>query len=105
MYATVSTAVESRVVEETRYPTAIFSLHLRRKPLYYVINLIIPCFLLSIIALSTFLIHPGSYDRVGIGTYAFLVTNATIVRYENENENNLHNITLVLISMLQGVKL
>jgi len=86
---TVSTAVESRLDEQYNYPTAIFSVHLRRKPLYYVINLILPCCLLSLIALSTFLLQPGSFDRVGLGTYAYflLLISRNKCTSWNESEN------------------
>ena len=75
---TVSTAIESRLDEHTRFPTAIFSVHLRRKPLYYVINLIVPCCLLSLIAISSFLLQPGSFDRTGLGTYAYFLYPAAL---------------------------
>jgi len=71
---TVSTGVESRMDEFKEYPTVITSLYLDRRPVYYIINIIIPCCLLSLIALFTFLLQPGSFDRLAIGTYAFLLS-------------------------------
>jgi len=50
------------------YPTITFTLRLRRQPLYYIVNLIVPCCLLSFIAVTTFLLQPGCSDRLGIGT-------------------------------------
>jgi len=47
----------------------IFTLHLRRNPLYYIINLIIPCGLLSFVAVSTFILQPGCQERLGLGEY------------------------------------
>jgi len=55
------------------YPTVIFTLHIQRRHRYYVVNLIIPCCLLSFIAVATFLLEPSSDSRLGIGTYAFFV--------------------------------
>ena len=49
------------------YPTLTFTLRLRRKPLYYVVNLIVPCCLLSFIAVVTFLLQPGCTERLGLG--------------------------------------
>jgi len=40
---------------------------LRRKSLYYVINLVVPCCLFSVIAIVTFILPPASGERVGIG--------------------------------------
>jgi len=71
--------VES-AVGETRsgYPTVTFTLHLRRQPLYYVVNLIVPCCLLSFIAVTSFLLQPGCSDRLGIGTYLFHVIDMSV---------------------------
>jgi len=52
----------------------IFTLHLRRKPLYYIVNLIIPCCLLSLITLTTFLLPPGETQRTTIGTITCRIT-------------------------------
>jgi len=48
------------------YPELSFTLHLRRIPRYYVINIILPCCLLSFIAVATFLLQPNCYDRLGL---------------------------------------
>ena len=49
-------------------------MRLRRKPLYYVVNLIIPCCLLSVVAVGTFLLQPNCYDRLGLSTPMFTVS-------------------------------
>jgi len=48
------------------YPEVIFTLYLHRIPRYYVINIILPCCLLSFIAAATFLLQPNCYDRLGL---------------------------------------
>jgi len=48
------------------YPELIFTLHIRRIPSYYVINIILPCCLLSLIAVAAFLLQPNCYDRLGL---------------------------------------
>ena len=50
-----------------KFPMVTFTLQLRRKSLYYVINHIVPCGLLSFIAVATFLLQPGCGERVGLG--------------------------------------
>ena len=52
------------------YPSITFTLKLRRKPLYYVVNLILPCCLLSFVAVATFILQPGCYDRLALGKSA-----------------------------------
>ena len=49
------------------FSAATFSLYLRRKPLYYIMNLIVPCWLLSCIAVLTFLLQPNCGERLGLG--------------------------------------
>jgi len=49
------------------YPSITFTLKLRRKPLYYIVNLVLPCCLLSFVAVATFILQPGCYDRLTLG--------------------------------------
>jgi len=67
MYDDCLTAVESKLAFAGEFPEVIYTLNLRRQRLYYVVNLIMPCFLLSLIALATFILQPSSGDRLGIG--------------------------------------
>jgi len=55
------------------HPSVFLTLHIRRKPLYYIINLIVPCFLLSLVAIATFLLQASNSDRLGISTVIFLI--------------------------------
>jgi len=55
---------------ETPWSRVTFTLRLRRKPLYYIINLIMPCCLFSILTAITFLLQPGCSDRLGLGQCA-----------------------------------
>jgi len=71
----VLSAVEINQSVWVSFPSVIYTLRLDRKPLYYIVNLIIPCCLLSLIALATFLLQPSSSDRLGIGRYTFIVTD------------------------------
>jgi len=81
--------VESAVgVTHHGFPTVTYTLLLRRQPLYYVVNLIIPCCLLSFIALTTFLLQPGSSDRLGIGTCVSHTCN--IVRQCCKDDDESH---------------
>jgi len=53
----------------TPYSRVTFTLLLRRKPLYYVINLILPCSLFSVLTAITFILQPGCSERLGLGQY------------------------------------
>jgi len=59
----------TRQVTNYGYPQIIFTFHLLRKPLYYIVNLILPCALLSLIAVTTFILQPSCADRLGLGKY------------------------------------
>ena len=49
------------------WSTVTYTLHLRRNPLSYVVNLIVPCGLLSFIAVSTFILQPACHHRLTLG--------------------------------------
>ena len=69
--------VDSMIGSSGYKPVVIFTLHLRRLPLYYIVNLIVPCCLLSLIAVAAFLLQPGSSERLGISNlrlYVLLLT-------------------------------
>jgi len=60
---------------DTPYARLTFSLRLRRKYIYYVINLLGPCIIFSVLTLISLLLQPGCSDRIGlsqccISTYA-----------------------------------
>jgi len=57
---------------ETPYARLAFSLHLRRKPLYYVLYLLVPCLVFSILTIITLTLQPGCSDRIGLGLFIYL---------------------------------
>ena len=44
----------------------------RRRPLYYLFNLLIPCMFLSLVALLTFFLPPESGEKVSLGVTVLL---------------------------------
>lgn len=62
-YASPESEVESEVT---------FSLHLRRKPLYYVMNLILPIILLGVINLFAFVIPADAGEKMSFSVTVFL---------------------------------
>jgi len=59
----------SVVLMPNYYARVTFTLHLRRRPLYYVMNVFIACCLLSFVAVVTFILPPSCDDRLGLSTY------------------------------------
>jgi len=64
-----------------KFPSITFTLFLRRQPLYYVVNVVVPCFLLSFLAATTFLLQAECYERLGLGRFSFVAfASLTIIQ-------------------------
>ncbi|XP_020910268.2 neuronal acetylcholine receptor subunit alpha-9 [Exaiptasia diaphana] len=48
------------------YPTVVFTVMLKRRAMYYMLNLIIPCGLITIVSLFSFILPPNSGERVSL---------------------------------------
>ncbi len=57
---------------EEPYPQVIYYLQMRRRPLYYVFNMVFPCLLITLVAFLGFCLPPGSSEKVGIGITTLL---------------------------------
>jgi len=60
---------------DTPFSRITFTFRLRRKSLYYVINLVLPCCLFSIISVLTFVLQPSYAERLGLGKIDSLASN------------------------------
>jgi len=49
------------------YSQVKFTFRLQRKSLYYVINLVLPCCVFSILSIISFILPPACGERVGVG--------------------------------------
>ena len=54
------------------FPTVKFVLYLKRKPRFYMINVVAPCILMSILALLVFYLPPDSGEKVSLGITVLL---------------------------------
>ena len=49
------------------YSQVEFTIVLQRKSLYYIINLVMPCCVFSVLSVITFILPPACGERVGVG--------------------------------------
>ncbi|XP_072033889.1 neuronal acetylcholine receptor subunit alpha-10-like [Amphiura filiformis] len=54
------------------YPDLTFTLRIRRKPLFYVVNLVIPCALISAMSMVEFILPCNSGEKVSLGITVLL---------------------------------
>lgn len=50
------------------YHDITFSIRMRRRPIYYLINLIIPCIIIAFLAVLTFSLPPDAGEKVALST-------------------------------------
>ena len=54
------------------FPRVRFTLYLRRKPMFYLINIITPCMMMSLLAVLVFYLPPDSGEKVSLGITVLL---------------------------------
>ena len=59
-------------LKNLNFPAVEYSIELRRKPFYHVMYMILPSFILSLIALLMFWLPPESGEKVSLGITVFL---------------------------------
>ncbi|KAF6016889.1 lgc-4 [Bugula neritina] len=57
---------------EHPFPDITYYVHLRRRPMFYVFNMLLPCFLITLVALLGFYIPSDSGEKVAMGITTLL---------------------------------
>ena len=57
---------------EEPYPEIVYRLVIRRRPLYYLFNMVFPCLLITLVAFLGFYLPPGSTEKISIGITTLL---------------------------------
>lgn len=87
------------------YPDVTFTLHLRRKPGFFLYNIIIPCLVITSLAVLTFVLPPEIGERVTLVIESFLALSFVILMVSDSVPVTSDNSPLItkflLISMCQ----
>lgn len=67
-WTVISMNVERNVTyfEDIPYPSLVYDLKLRRKPLFFILNLFFPCVLISMVAILGFMLPPDAGEKVNL---------------------------------------
>ncbi|XP_071493943.1 neuronal acetylcholine receptor subunit alpha-10-like [Diadema antillarum] len=57
---------------DKEYPDVTFTINIRRKPLFYIVNLVIPCVLISMMSMVEFILPCNSGEKVSLGITVLL---------------------------------
>lgn len=87
------------------YPDVTFYLHLRRKPGFFLYNIIIPCLVITSLAILTFLLPPEIGERVTLVIESFLALSFVVLMVSSSvpvtSDNTPLIVKFLLISMSQ----
>ena len=95
--------VKAGMILSFNFSRSTFTLHLRRKYLYYLIHLIVPYSLFSWIAIFTFILQPSRPERLNIGMILSLLSLTECCIWPN-NYNLLMGVDLTIINSLVNTK-
>ena len=76
------------------YIDITFTLHIRRRTLYHGLNLIIPCALISMLAIFTFTLPPDTNAKVSLGQRINSATKLSLLILYSESRD-LYNTEVV----------
>ncbi|CAD5205802.1 unnamed protein product [Bursaphelenchus okinawaensis] len=90
------------------YPDITFYIHVRRKTLFYIHNIVLPCVMMSVLTLLVFYLPPDSGEKVGLGItvlLAFSVFMLAVAEKMPETSDSLPliGIYLTLIMFLTSI--
>jgi nicotinic acetylcholine receptor, invertebrate len=65
------------------YPEVVYYIVLKRRPSFYIFNMIIPCIALTLVGLLGLVVAPDSGEKIGIGI-TFLLSMTGIISLIHE---------------------
>ncbi|KAI0214765.1 Acetylcholine receptor subunit beta, partial [Lamellibrachia satsuma] len=79
------------------FPTVRFVLHLQRKPRYYLINVVAPCVLMSLLAMLVFYLPPDSGEKVSLGITVLLSFSVFLLLVADNVPKTSEDVPLIAI--------
>lgn len=77
------------------YPDVKFFIHVRRKTLYYMSNVVFPCVMLSALTLLVFLLPPDSGEKIGLGITVLLAFSVFVLQIAEKMPETSESVPLV----------
>ncbi len=87
------------------YPDLTFHIIMRRRILYFVLNIIIPCVWLSILNLVTFLMPPDSGEKVSLGITVLLAFSVFMLLVAENIPATSETVPLIVIYLTTNMSL
>ncbi|CAF2799300.1 unnamed protein product [Rotaria sp. Silwood2] len=84
--------------EET-FPDLTYTIQMRRRPLFYVFNMMLPCFLITIVAFLGFCVPSDSGEKVSIGVTTLLSMTVFLMLVTESMPPNSDSLPLIATAM------
>ncbi|VDN82010.1 unnamed protein product [Brugia pahangi] len=90
------------------YPDVTFYIHIRRKTLYYLYNVVFPCLMMSVLTLLVFVLPPDSNEKIALGITVLLAFSVSVLAIaekmpETSDSIPLIGIYLTIIMLLTSI--
>ncbi|CAD5114192.1 DgyrCDS3336 [Dimorphilus gyrociliatus] len=100
------TNIETKTNRDYKYCSVYIHLTLKRKPLYYILVILLPCVILSLVSVFTFIIPPESSERIMMSMTSLLAfvlfltaLNNILPRNSDQAPMLVSYITVIVIAM------
>jgi len=77
------------------YTELSYTVHIRRRSLYYAFNVVIPCVMLSCLTLLTFCLPCNSREKIGLGLTVFLTFSMFMLLIDEAVPTSSESIPLI----------
>ncbi|CAD5208516.1 unnamed protein product [Bursaphelenchus xylophilus] len=77
------------------YPDITFYIHVRRKTLFYIHNIVFPCVMMSVLTLLVFYLPPDSGEKVGLGITVLLAFSVFVLAVAEKMPETSESLPLI----------